>query len=70
MTRNTPTPAVTAGTERLMTKTDVARLLGLSTRTVQSLVRRGDLIPTRIGRLVRFTPAAVQAFIHSNTEGR
>jgi len=47
-----------------LTTSDVARLLGVSARTVQRAIRRGDLAPTSItpGGQARFAHAAVQVY--------
>lgn len=49
---------------------EVGARLSLSTRTVARLVADGELPVVRIGRLVRVTPADLDAFIASRTAGR
>ena len=48
----------------------VAERLGTSERHVREIVRRGDLSVVRVGRLLRFQPAAVDAFIANQTSDR
>jgi len=47
----------------LLTREQVARELGISPRTVARLVERGELTYVRIGRLARFRPADLAAFV-------
>jgi len=47
----------------LLTREQVARELGVSPRTVARLVERGELTYVRIGRLARFRPADLAAFV-------
>jgi excisionase family DNA binding protein len=52
----------------LLDKTGAARALTVSKRQVMRFVASGELTPTRLGpRLVRFTPAELQAFIASRS---
>lgn len=44
---------------------DTARALGLSIRTVQHLVRRGELPVARIGRRLLFSPERIRAWLES-----
>ena len=48
--------------------TDVARFLGCCKRHVQTLRERG-LPAIRIGRMVRFNPAQVKAWVQQTTPG-
>lgn len=51
------------GSAKLLRPRDVAELLGVSTRTVQRLLRRGVLVEVRIGRATRVKADSVQAFV-------
>ena len=53
----------------LLSVAEVARLLGLSTKSVQRLVARGGLPCYRIGRLVRFAPGDVFRWLEARKEG-
>ena len=56
---DSPTPAA----ERLLTYLQAAKLLGVSDRTVWSLVARDELPAVRFGRSVRIDPADLRAFV-------
>ena len=47
----------------------VATRLGVSVRQVQALASRRQIAHVRVGRLLRFTPEGVAAFIEANTVG-
>lgn len=49
--------------ERLLTYEQAAKLLGVTARTVWTLVNRRELRATHIGRSVRIDPADLRAFI-------
>ena len=49
----------------LLTTRDVAKQLRAGVRTVERLAADGEIACVRIGRLVRFTPADLAAFIDS-----
>jgi excisionase family DNA binding protein len=51
------------GVERLLTYRETARLLGVTERTVWSMVDRGELAAVRFGRSVRVDPRDLRAFI-------
>lgn len=53
----------TAGIEGLWTYDQAGKMLGVSGRTVWTLVDRGDLPVVRFGRSVRIDPADLRAFI-------
>lgn len=61
------TPALLPG--KLLRREDVADYLGVSLRFVDELVSRGELVPVRIGRNVRFHPGAVEAFVRASARG-
>ena len=48
---------------RLMNVCEVARYLGVSTKTVYRLVSRGEIEAVRVGRLWRFRPADLEEFV-------
>lgn len=50
--------------EALLTYDQAAKLLGVTARTVWTLVDRGELPPVRFGRSVRIDPDDLRAFIH------
>lgn len=52
----------------LYTRKEVANQVRLCLRSVDEAVARGDLIPTRFGKAVRFTPEAVQSWIDRKTD--
>lgn len=52
--------------EALLSADDVARLLGLTRKTVYRLTQAGDLRHVRINKTVRFEPAAVRAYVESH----
>lgn len=60
-TDNTPAPHG----ETLLTKTQVAKKLSISERTVDNLMRAKSLAFVRIGRAIRFEPSDVDAFKNS-----
>jgi excisionase family DNA binding protein len=49
----------------MYTKKEVAEALNVTERTIDRLVATGRIIPTRIGRQVRFTEARVNELIKS-----
>lgn len=49
----------------LFTAEEVARALAVSTTLVRQLTLSGDLPCRRIGRLVRYTAADIESFVHS-----
>jgi excisionase family DNA binding protein len=50
-------------TGRLLTAREVAEQLGLSTETILSWVRRGDLPAFRLGRAIRFREDDLDAWL-------
>lgn len=53
--------------EQLLTKKQVADLLGVSTITIDNYVKRG-LVKIKIGKLARFKEGDVKAYIESKGE--
>jgi len=49
--------------ERLLTYQETGKLLGVTDRTIFSLVERGDLPVVRFGHNVRIDPADLRAFV-------
>ena len=47
----------------LLKREEVAELLNVSLRHLDTLVASGEIIPVRIGRAVRFKPEEIQSFI-------
>jgi excisionase family DNA binding protein len=60
----TETPSGGPG-DPLLTVKEVAQFLRCSTRTVQRLIKNGELQAVPVGRLVRVRPAALKALIES-----
>jgi len=55
--------------EPLLKAPAVARMLAVSTRTVYVMSERGDLPSVKIGRAVRFDPAAIRRFVATGGNG-
>jgi excisionase family DNA binding protein len=58
---------------RLLTIEDVAHMLGISARTIRNRLEKGARRPfpikaKRLGRLIRFEPADVEAYVASLEE--
>lgn len=65
--------AGTQGVEPLLTYREAGRRLGVTDRTVWTLVDRGELPAVRFGHCVRIDPCDLRAFIERakrNGEGR
>jgi len=58
-----PRPDGRGRVERLLTTREVAQMLRVSVRFVQLLASRGALPAIRVGRLWRFRPADVEAYV-------
>ena len=54
--------------EKLMTVGDVADLFGCSSRTINKLKDSGELSHIRLGKLIRFRPTDVDAFLHRQSD--
>lgn len=65
-------PAVQNGgwdlAEPLLRIADVCQLLQISRGTVYGLIRRGELVPIRVGTLVRFSPRDVREYLDRSRE--
>ena len=59
-----------ASIERLLTYEQAGKVLGVTGRTVWTLVHRGNLPAVRFGRSVRIDPADMRAFIDRAKLGR
>ena len=59
----------TAIVEGLLTYDQAGKLLGVTGRTVWTLVHRGDLPAVRFGHSVRIDPADLRAFIERSKQG-
>ncbi len=55
--------------EGLLTYDQAGKLLGVTGRTVWTLVHRGDLSAVRFGHSVRIDPADLRAFIDRSKQG-
>ena len=63
---NTPTPNI----HKLLSYQEVAELLGVSDRTIWTLVRRKQLAAVRFGRMVRIDPEDLKTFIRKAKDGQ
>lgn len=52
----------------LLSINEVARLLRISRPTVYALIRRGELVPIRVGERSRFEPADIRAYLERHRE--
>jgi excisionase family DNA binding protein len=52
----------------LLKREEVAEILNISLRHLDTLVATGELTPVRIGRSVRFRPEAIRTFIEESTQ--
>ena len=48
---------------RLLTRTEVSGCLGISLKTLDGVVRRGEITPLRIGKKVLFPRSQVEEFL-------
>ena len=64
-----PPSAQTSDLAPLLTTDDVCRVLKIRRLFLYELVRRGDLHPIRIGRLLRFRQSQLDAFLRQNGGG-
>lgn len=53
--------------ERMLTTGEVATLLGVTEQTVRGHVRSGRLVAVQIGRVLRFRPSDVEAYLEACT---
>lgn len=53
----------------LLTLKEAGERLAVSARTVDRLIKRGELAAVRVGGQVRIDPRAIETFIETNTEG-
>lgn len=53
---------------QLLTRKEVAELLSISLRHLDTLVASGEIVPVRIGRSVRFRPKSIKDFIEEAAE--
>ena len=56
--------------EKLLTYQDAATVLGVTDRTVWSMVARGTLPAVRFGRSVRIDPVDLRTFIQRAKDGQ
>lgn len=64
-------PNVTASADvlsPLLSINEVAALLGISRKTLYALIRRGELVPIRVGERARFDPADVRVYLERNKQ--
>jgi excisionase family DNA binding protein len=52
----------------LYSRTEAAQKLGISTVTLDRLVKHGNLLPNRIGRRVTFSPWQLETFVTRRTQ--
>jgi len=55
--------------DRLLTYREAGEILGVTDRTIWTLVDRGELPAVRFGRSVRIDPADLRAFIERSKGG-
>ncbi|MET0937812.1 MAG: helix-turn-helix domain-containing protein [Gaiellaceae bacterium] len=53
---------------QLLTIGDVQGLLRVSRTTVYELIRRGDLVPIRVGQRFRFSPVDIRAYLERSRQ--
>ena len=63
---NTPTPNL----RKLLSYQEAAEILGVSDRTIWTLVRRKQLAAVRFGRMVRIDPEDLKTFIRKGKDGQ
>lgn len=51
--------------KQLLTRHEAAHSLSLSLRTIDELVKRGELAAVKIGRSIRIRPAAIEKFLEA-----
>lgn len=56
---------MTTASEALLGRADAAKLLGVSVRTVDTLISNGDLPAVRIGKAVRIRPSALDYLVEA-----
>lgn len=69
MASNPDQKTIATCVEPLITYREAAEILGVTERTVSSLVKEGKLRAVRFGRSVRFDPADIRAFIEQGKRG-
>jgi excisionase family DNA binding protein len=62
-------PSATSEPERLLTVSDVARILGFARGYVYELVRAGHINAIRAGKYVRIRPSAIEQFLARQATG-
>jgi excisionase family DNA binding protein len=62
--------ASTRDSNTLLTRPEAAALLNVALRTVDALIATGDVPCVRIGRAIRFRPAALQMFVEASESRR
>lgn len=62
-------PVSTSDRPRLVKADVIADIVGMSTRWVLVAAQRGEIPHVRLGRNVRFDPAAVEAWWRDRTDG-
>lgn len=55
--------STSAVVEPLLTVSDVRDLLRISRSSVYQLIRRGDIVPVRVGNRLRFTPDEIRRYL-------
>jgi excisionase family DNA binding protein len=51
-------------TNQLLTKEQAAVVLQISTQSLDRIVKKGEIIPTRIGKFVRFKPDVISDYLN------
>jgi len=68
MSHNEAESVVERTAPELRSTTKTARLLDCSVRTVYRLVERGELVPVRVGRVLRFDVGEIWRYLDENRE--
>lgn len=55
--------------EKLYSPEEAANLLGVSLRTMRTIIKNGEIRHVRIGRLVKISDGDLQKFIDNNKHG-
>jgi excisionase family DNA binding protein len=62
-----PMPSGTDGMEPLMTSEQLGALLGVHETTIEALAKTRSIPSVRVGRMLRFEPAAVKAALRERS---
>lgn len=54
--------------EQLYTKKEIAKLLGFSIRTIEKMMKSGELMPVKVSKSIRFRESDVKKLIQAESE--